>query len=143
TAAPDLPRILEGDVTRLNQILNNLINNAIKFTSRGEVRVRVILKPGPDGSQRLHFEIADTGIGISEKQMPLLFTPFHQAERNIARKFGGTGLGLSIVKGLIDLFHGEINVKSQAGEGTVFSFWIPIRIVRLRSKAKTRNVKTD
>src|SRR5690606_9432659 len=56
TAAPDLPRILEGDVTRLNQILNNLINNAIKFTSRGEVRVRVILKPGPDGSQRLHFE---------------------------------------------------------------------------------------
>lgn len=135
----ELPAFVRGDVNRLNQILNNLINNAIKFTQKGTVTIQVSSEPLDTKSIKLIFEIQDTGIGIQPDQVPLLFTPFHQAERNIARKFGGTGLGLSIVKGLLDLFKGDIHVESTPGIGTTLTFWIPLSLTKSPAQVRSHH----
>lgn len=115
---------LQGDSTRLLQILFNLIGNAIKFTSKGRVMLVVdIVKETADFTE-LKFTIQDTGIGISNDQRDIIFEPFSQASSNITRKFGGTGLGLAITKQLLDLHNSLISMDSEIGRGTTFEFQI-------------------
>ena len=117
-----------GDPVRMRQVMDNLVGNAIKFTSEGQVTIRATLAPVSvdDGSFRLTFEVEDSGIGISSEQQSLLFVPFSQVEASTTRRFGGTGLGLSICKQLVEALGGEISVVSQPGEGSTFSFSIPL-----------------
>ncbi|UWZ79529.1 PAS domain S-box protein [Geoalkalibacter halelectricus] len=120
--APGLPETIVGDSDRISQVLINLIGNAVKFTGEGEVRVCV--QPRGDF---VEFAVADTGIGIPEEKRELLFESFTQADSSFTRKFGGTGLGLAISKGLVDLMGGEISVRGREGQGSVFSFTIPLK----------------
>ncbi len=112
------------DVNRLQQILINLINNAIKFTKDGEVTLEINEKKRDENNSELHFSVIDNGIGISEKNQLKLFSDFVQADSSTTKKFGGTGLGLSISKKLTELLGGEISVSSKLGKGSVFSFFI-------------------
>lgn len=120
--ANDVPELVRGDKTRLYQILINLINNAIKFTEQGYVKISVRLKSIEEHHTFLHFEVEDTGIGIPEDKFDYVFESFTQAASNTARKYGGTGLGLSITKKLIELYGGQISLSSKLGEGTIFYF---------------------
>jgi len=116
-----------GDPVRVRQVMDNLVGNAIKFTEHGEVFVRTRLAPvADDDTLCLSFQVKDSGIGISSEQQSLLFIPFSQVEASTTRRFGGTGLGLSICKQLIEALGGEISVVSQLGEGSTFSFSIPL-----------------
>jgi signal transduction histidine kinase/DNA-binding response OmpR family regulator/tetratricopeptide (TPR) repeat protein len=122
-----VPSAIIGDVTRLRQILINLLNNAIKFTDEGEIELLVALKEMPnleDGSAEIQFSIRDTGIGIREDQCARLFEAFTQADSSISRKYGGTGLGLAISKRLAEMMGGRIWVESQVGKGSTFHFTI-------------------
>jgi PAS domain S-box-containing protein len=119
-----VPDALIGDPTRLSQILNNLVSNAIKFTDQGEVAVKLSLRSRRDQQVTLDFEVRDSGIGIPEKSLDTIFESFTQASSDTTRKFGGTGLGLTIVKRLIELQGGSISVRSKVGQGTTFAFHI-------------------
>jgi signal transduction histidine kinase/CheY-like chemotaxis protein/HPt (histidine-containing phosphotransfer) domain-containing protein len=118
----DVPDHLVGDPMRLRQILINLTDNAIKFTERGEVVVKVISQPVLNGEGHLHFSIADTGIGIPAEKQSAIFEAFAQADGSTTRTHGGTGLGLSIATHLIHKMHGRIWIESKVGEGTTFHF---------------------
>jgi PAS domain S-box-containing protein len=124
--APALPRWVRGDVTRLRQILTNLVNNAIKFTEEGCVTVAAWSIAEDAGRIRLRCEIRDTGIGIEPSAMERLFTPFTQADASTTRRFGGTGLGLSIARRFVDLMGGDIGVTSTVAVGSTFWFEIPL-----------------
>lgn len=127
----NLPQWVEGDPTRLQQILFNLLSNALKFTQKGSVRleVRQLFQINKDHSQ-LQITIVDTGIGLSSEQLRNLFSAFHQADASITRKYGGTGLGLAISKQLIDLMRGSINVQSTLHKGTTFIILLPVSIAK-------------
>lgn len=118
--------VLLGDPVRLSQILNNLIGNAIKFTESGEVNLDVWLQKSEGKPDTLQFSISDTGIGIAEENAESVFERFTQVAGDSKRKYGGTGLGLTITKQLIELQGGKIQVKSKQGEGSVFSFYLPV-----------------
>lgn len=120
----DIPQCLIGDVTRVRQILVNLLSNALKFTSEGEVVVRLEAERLTDESYRLHFSIRDTGIGIPPERLAVLFDPFTQADASTTRKYGGTGLGLTICKRLAELMRGEMWVESVLHRGSTFHFTI-------------------
>ncbi len=122
--APEVTSIVTGDPHRLGQILINLIGNAVKFTNEGEVRVCV--RPRGDV---LEFSVADTGIGIPEDKLDLLFQSFSQVDASFTRQYGGTGLGLAISKGLVELMGGEISVQSRKRGGSVFTFSLPLKTV--------------
>lgn len=119
---PRISTLLEGDPTRITQILINLIQNANKFTSEGTVRIRVTLVEDDEVTQMIRFEVEDTGIGISEEDQNQLFQPYMQTERGRSSEYGGTGLGLSICRSLVTLMEGRIGVDSQEGEGSTFWF---------------------
>jgi signal transduction histidine kinase/CheY-like chemotaxis protein len=120
----DVPEWIEGDVTRVRQVLSNLIGNACKFTEDGRIDVRV--SPGPGGM--IEFAIMDTGIGMTTEQLRRIFQPFVQADETTTRRFGGTGLGLAISKRLVEAMGGTLRVTSMPGEGSVFLVRLPARI---------------
>jgi signal transduction histidine kinase/DNA-binding response OmpR family regulator/HPt (histidine-containing phosphotransfer) domain-containing protein len=126
---PGVPNRLSGDPMRVGQVLSNLVNNAVKFTERGEVLVRVRKLDGSGDSAALRFSVTDTGIGMDEAQIATLFRPFAQVEDSISRRFGGTGLGLSICKQLVTAMGGAIDVESTPGKGSTFSFDVTFRVV--------------
>ena len=118
----DLPPRLVGDALRLTQVLNNLVGNAIKFTSKGEVVIGARVVSRNDDAVELAFSVRDTGIGVTPEQAERLFSVFQQAERSTARKYGGTGLGLAICKRLVELMGGRIEVIPAPGGGSIFAF---------------------
>ncbi|MBE0586104.1 MAG: response regulator, partial [Desulfofustis sp.] len=119
---PEVSCIVEGDPTRLRQILTNLVSNALKFTAKGQVFLRVERIELVERKQLLRFVVSDTGIGVPDNLMPRLFEKFTQADGSITRHFGGTGLGLSVCKQLVELQGGDIGVNSREGEGAEFWF---------------------
>jgi len=120
-----IPSLLKGDPYRLNQVLINLIGNAIKFTEQGYIRIKIGLQQRTAEQVELLFTVADTGIGIPAERLSDIFDNFSQAGLDISRKFGGTGLGLAICKQLLQLQGGSISLTSEVGRGSVFSFSIP------------------
>lgn len=119
-----IPEYLIGDPTRLTQVLNNLVSNALKFTQKGSVDVAVKLVDQSDEEARIYFEVKDTGIGVPKDRLDTIFESFSQATKEVHRKYGGTGLGLTITKRLLALHNSEIKVESEVGVGTTFSFEI-------------------
>jgi CheY-like chemotaxis protein len=134
----NLPRFVTGDPGRLRQILLNLTSNAIKYTSEGEVVVKVSREDGPDNRINLRFEISDTGIGIPKDQLGRLFQSFNQGDISTTRKFGGTGLGLAICRELTGLMGGMIGVESQEGFGS--TFWFTVSLKTSRSSLEPKEV---
>lgn len=124
---PDIPGTLMGDPTRLKQILTNLINNAIKFTSQGEIFIQVEVQNRSEKEFTLRFSIRDTGIGIPEEKITTIFDWFVQADGSTTRQYGGTGLGTTISKQLVELMDGTIGVKNNAEQGCTFWFSIPFQ----------------
>ncbi|MCZ0963733.1 hybrid sensor histidine kinase/response regulator [Paracoccus benzoatiresistens] len=124
--APDLPPVLLGDDLRLNQVLLNLLGNAIKFSDRGTVTLSAREAGRQDGQAVIECRVRDTGIGMTPPQQARLFTPFTQADSSTTRRFGGTGLGLTICKQIIEQMGGSIHAASRPGEGSTFTFRVPL-----------------
>lgn len=135
---PNMPQRIKGDPHRLNQVLNNLLSNAIKFTQQGYVRLEIAVSRETDDICWLQFNVKDSGIGIHEDKLAVIFESFSQASEDITRKYGGTGLGLTITKQLIELQHGTIDITSEPGTGTNISFEIPYQKIKgLSNKQET------
>ncbi len=126
---PGVAQRVLGDPQRLRQCLINLVSNAIKFTKVGEIVIEVSPRTSDDGRALTYFEIRDTGMGIPEHTLSMLFQPFVQADSSTTRHFGGTGLGLSIVRHLVELMGGEVGVRSEVGKGSRFFFSLPLEAV--------------
>jgi PAS domain S-box-containing protein len=155
---PEVPDVVIGDAGRLRQVLLNLVGNAIKFTERGEVVVRVAhnterlaesrvesetisASDSPTQEIRLHFEVLDTGIGIPPDQQHQIFRAFEQADNSTTRLYGGTGLGLSIASRLVELMSGRIRVESTPGQGS--TFWFDVRLTRPLQPAHPAQTPVD
>lgn len=144
----DTALFINGDQTRLTQILNNLISNAVKFTDkRGVVEINISRKEDGENQVTLHFSVKDTGIGIPKNKQVIIFEPFLQANNNITQRYGGTGLGLAIVKKLIDLHSSTLHLASEENEGSVFYFeikyWLAQPVGAVAPKVTDRENVTD
>ncbi|NHN37742.1 response regulator [Pseudomaricurvus alcaniphilus] len=141
--APDLPVSLQGDALRLEQVINNLLGNAVKFTERGEILIAVSLAADTDSETSappvttLRFSVKDTGIGVSAAQIPSLFQPFFQSDTSTTREYGGTGLGLTICRRLVEMMGGRIEAQSTLGVGSKFVFSASFAAVAPRTMAAT------
>ncbi|MGH8561442.1 MAG: 7TM diverse intracellular signaling domain-containing protein, partial [Nevskiales bacterium] len=122
----DVPEVFDGDAQRLEQVLLNLTDNALKFTEQGRVELRVTLKSCKTRDAMIEFAVCDTGIGISSEQLSRLFTPFAQGDQSITRRHGGSGLGLVLSQQLVKLMGGVITVRSQPGQGSEIGFIVPL-----------------
>ncbi len=138
---PGVPEFLEGDPTRLNQIVVNLVGNAIKFTEEGEVVVRVDGKPVDEEQVELHIAVTDTGIGIPESQQEKIFSAFQQADTSTTREYGGTGLGLSISLRVAALLRGEIWVESELGQGSTFHVTVRLGVAQEQMASSALNLE--
>ncbi|QPC84952.1 response regulator [Phototrophicus methaneseepsis] len=134
---PSLPYRVFGDATRIRQVLMNLAGNAVKFTQKGQVFIRVEVTRAIDDVVYLRFSVQDTGMGIAEDKINRIFDSFIQADGSTTRKFGGSGLGLSISKQLVELMGGHIFVESEVDEGSTFSFVLGLPIARLDGHANS------
>jgi len=123
--AEDVPAIISGDPVRLGQVLTNLVSNAVKFTDQGQILVSVQVR-----DQLLEVAVADTGIGIAEEKHHLLFDSFSQVDTSFHRRHGGSGLGLAISRNLVELMGGQLTLQSRAGEGSTFTFTLPLKTIR-------------
>jgi PAS domain S-box-containing protein len=132
---PNLPTRLRGDPARLRQILTNLVGNAIKFTSKGEVVVSLVKQSETDTSAEILFNVKDTGVGVSPEAQTRLFQVFSQANSSTTRKYGGTGLGLVIAKQLATMMHGQIGVHSEMGKGS--TFWFTVQLEKQTGNARS------
>ncbi len=135
--SPEVPDFFRGDAVRLKQILTNLLGNAIKFTMKGEIALKVELRRQDSNQVLVYFEIKDTGIGISRDSINTLFEAFMQVDSSTTRKFGGTGLGLSISKKLAEKMGGEIGVESEEGKGSTFWFTVILEKHKVPEKTET------
>lgn len=134
--ASGIPQVLLGDPLRLGQILTNLVNNAVKFTERGEICVNVEMLQHTGEKCQLRFSVRDTGIGMTKEQAAKLFQPFTQADMSTTRKHGGTGLGLTVCRRLVELMGGQIWLDSEPGVGTTFTFTVWIGIGQQKGSGK-------
>ncbi|MBC9783784.1 PAS domain S-box protein [Heliobacterium chlorum] len=139
--SPEADKLLQGDPTRLRQVLFNLVGNAIKFTKSGKVSLTVTVKSKDKDRINIYFEVTDTGIGIEKELLGYLFSPFSQADNSTSRKFGGTGLGLAISKKLVELMGGEIGVTSEIGKGS--TFWFTVSFLTSQSSPAENTFSTD
>jgi CheY-like chemotaxis protein len=138
-----IPCSIKSDPTRLRQILINLVGNGIKFTEVGAVLLKCRAAMGNDGKHTLFFDVIDSGIGMNETQIRLLFQPFAQADTSMSRRFGGTGLGLTISKRFAGLMGGDIEVQSEKGKGSVFTLRIPYEIAEVAENNQTTSPAND
>lgn len=139
--AAEVPKFFTADPQRLQQILNNLLNNAIKFTDQGRITLAVKVLVSELAESCIQFAVSDTGIGITPRNMEKIFVSFSQVDNTHARKYGGTGLGLSICKKLVELMNGEIWAESQLGQGSTFFFTLPWRSNERRTEDRSLNVQ--
>ncbi|MCL2183866.1 MAG: transporter substrate-binding domain-containing protein [Chitinispirillia bacterium] len=142
-AEPFVGRSLVGDPTRLRQIFINLISNAIKFTNIGTVKVSATVCDMGDNDVSVHFEVRDSGIGMTADEMKKVLEPFAQADHSTTRRYGGTGLGLSIIKSFVEMMGGSLVVESTPGVGTKFSFDIRFKTVEMRTEAMDAGADID
>ena len=140
---PRIPEVLVGDPVRLHQIILNLVSNAVKFTSSGQITVAVLLEEEIEDTVMIKFSVADTGIGIAEDKMANIFENFQQATSGTSRLYGGTGLGLAIVKQLVEAQGGNIEVKSKPAEGSVFSFRLEFKKTTSEAELTTGPAEPD
>ena len=144
--SPEVPEIMKGDSNRLRQIVVNLVGNAIKFTDRGEVALKVQVGASDGHHRILRFTVSDTGVGIPKEKWELIFDPFSQADTSTTRNYGGTGLGLSISTRLVKMMAGEIWVESESGRGSQFHFTVRLPVadaeeIKVRSVAATESLR--
>ena len=137
---PAIPSVLVGDPVRLRQIVLNLISNAIKFTSQGSITLNVRLLTEDDKDVKIEFSVTDTGIGIPESQLALIFDNFQQANDHTSGTYGGTGLGLAIVKQLVELQDGQLKVISKEGVGSTFSFTLHFSKTEIRIEPERKQI---
>ncbi len=138
-----VPSIVEIDKSRFTQVVNNLMTNGVKFTSSGSVHIEIDTIPIDNKTVQLSISIADTGIGIDQKDLPLLFEPFSQVDSSSSRKYNGTGLGLAICKQICELFGGSISVVSNVGKGSCFTVSIPAIVGDDQEFSRKRAVNLD
>lgn len=138
-----IPEVLLGDTTRLHQILINLVSNAAKFTPKGEITIKIRLLSENEKKVTIEFSISDTGIGIAEEELELIFNNFQQATSSTSRLYGGTGLGLAIVKQLVEAQGGTVSVKSKLGEGTTFNFVLDFEKTNEEAKSDFEYIELD
>ncbi len=143
TKDPDVPNWFFGDAKRIEQILLNILNNAAKFTSSGEVSLDVRLIAKENENYHISFTVKDTGIGMSEEQVNKLFQPFIQGDSSINRRFGGSGLGLSIVKNLVEMMGGQIKIFSTPGEGSTFIINLILQVDRDKEDTDKRTLSVS
>ncbi|HWT26542.1 MAG TPA: ATP-binding protein [Mobilitalea sp.] len=141
--ADDVPVKVIGDEFRLAQILNNLFANAVKFTSIGQIALEVVKTAQTEDEVELFFMVMDTGIGISMEDMDKLFISFSQVDGSITRRFGGTGLGLSICKMLVEAMHGSIEVESDKGKGSTFSFTVRLGLPEMSDSMEDDEIQEE
>ncbi len=138
-----IPKLLRGDGHRLNQVITNLIGNALKFTSKGSVTIGTKILQHNEDDIMIYFSVTDTGIGIPENKLSEIFKNFSQADTQITRNYGGTGLGLAITKEIIELMGGEINVTSEVGKGSKFSFTLNFKIEKITTTKTEKSFKIN
>jgi PAS domain S-box-containing protein len=139
---PDVPEYIVGDPTRVRQIIINLVGNAIKFTSRGEVGLEIAVETRQDNRATLHFTVHDTGIGIAPEKQKVIFDAFAQADSTMTRKYGGTGLGLTISSRLVEMLGGRIWVESRLSEGSHFHFTIDVEVSKLDVQSEQVDIES-